>query len=228
MYATGDWVRWQDDGTIEFLGRRDDQVKIRGFRIELGEIEATLRADPRVRDAVVVARPYPEGTRLVAYVATDGPTPHQEVGFAAALRQQVAERLPEYMVPWAIVRLQALPLTASGKVDRQQLPAPVVEEVVEGTAAPETAFEAALAAGLGEVLGRPALGLDDDFFAHGGHSLLAMRAASLLRTRLDLEVPVRSVFEASTVRQLAARLEGARRSAQPPVPVASRTAALRV
>ncbi|WP_261340688.1 non-ribosomal peptide synthase/polyketide synthase [Amycolatopsis orientalis] len=190
MYRTGDLARWSADGVLEFLGRVDDQVKIRGFRVELGEVEAALTASGSVTRAVVVARE----DRLVAYV----------VGSVDGLREAVAARLPEHMVPSAFVVLDEIPLTPNGKLDRKALPAPEFA-TIEGRE-PRDAREEALCALFADVLGVERVGIDDDFFALGGHSLLVMRLVSRISAGLDATVSVRDVFDAPTVAALAARL----------------------
>ncbi|MFC7721123.1 amino acid adenylation domain-containing protein [Nonomuraea recticatena] len=192
MYRTGDLARWNPTGELEYLGRSDNQVKIRGFRIEPAEVEAALAAHPLVEQAVVVAR---DG-RLVAYA----------VGRAEgeALRGFVRGRLPEYMVPSAVVVLPALPLMPNGKVDRAALPAPEVGASVYR--APSAGEEEVLCRLFAEVLGVERVGVDDDFFALGGHSLLATRLVSRIRATLRVEVPIRAVFQAPTVAELAPHL----------------------
>ncbi|HEY4575524.1 MAG TPA: amino acid adenylation domain-containing protein, partial [Thermoanaerobaculia bacterium] len=216
LYRTGDLCRFRRDGEIEIVGRADHQVKIRGQRIEPGEIEAALAALPGVREAVVVAR---EG-RLVAYLA-GGAT-------ADELRSSLRERLPDSMVPAAFVTLGALPLTPNGKVDRQALSsmgaAPEPPGAAEAYQAPRTPAEEVVAGIWAELLGLDRVGLDGDFFALGGHSLLAAQVTSRLRRAFGVELPVRDLFEAPTVAELAARIEAARRtgaglSAPPLVPV---------
>jgi amino acid adenylation domain-containing protein len=189
LYRTGDLVRWNADGQLEYLGRIDHQVKIRGFRIELGEVEAQLRAQPGLREAVVVARPGPGGPRLVAYVSA-------QAGHAAdpaTLRQRLQFSLPDAMVPAVIVVLQALPQNANGKVDRHALPEPDVAGEAIGEA-PQGPVETALATHWAEVLGVPRIGRNDHFFERGGHSLLALRLLERLRAQ-GWTVPVRTLFQ---------------------------------
>ncbi|WP_116121188.1 non-ribosomal peptide synthetase, partial [Archangium gephyra] len=203
LYRTGDMVRWQGDGKLEFLGRRDGQVKVRGYRIELGEVEAALSRHPAVGEVVVVAREdVPGDKRLVAYAVAK---PGHELE-AGELRGWVKETLPEYMVPTAVVELKALPLTPNGKVDRKALPAPEQERVREGHEAPRTETERKLASLWAEVLHQEKVGLGEDFFELGGHSLLATQLVSRVREAFGVELPLRAVFEAPTVEKLAARV----------------------
>ncbi|WP_410607963.1 amino acid adenylation domain-containing protein [Amycolatopsis sp. lyj-109] len=209
MYRTGDRARWNHDGEVEYLGRVDHQVKVRGVRVEPGEIEAVLRGHDGVSDVVVLARPLAAGDyRLVAYVIGDAG--------ADALRAYTAERLPRYMVPSAFVALAAFPLTASGKLDRAALPAP---EVAGSGREPRTERERALCALFAEVLELPSVGVDDDFFHLGGHSLTATRLVSRIRAALGADLGVRSLFERPTPAGLAERLghAGIRDSAFDPV-----------
>ncbi|MEU8928202.1 condensation domain-containing protein, partial [Kitasatospora sp. NPDC048545] len=192
----------------EYAGRADQQVKLRGFRIELGEIEAVLGAHPAVgRAAVVVREDLPGGRGLVGYVVPAGNVTAEE------LRTHLARRLPEYMVPAAFVVLDALPLTVNGKLDRRALPAP--DLTATESRPPSTPQEQALAGLFAEILGLRSVGVDDDFFALGGHSLLATRLVSRVRTALDVELPIRALFEAPTVGALAARLTDRHDSAEP-------------
>jgi amino acid adenylation domain-containing protein len=210
LYRTGDLARWLVSGELDFLGRLDHQVKVRGFRIELGEIEAALLDHPNVREAVVLA---PSSGRdasdrtLVAYLVTEGDPGDPETG-DRELRDALRQRLPEYMLPSAFVRLPALPLTENGKLDRRALldlggaePAPR-----EAYVAPRTPIEEEVAAIWSTVLGRERVGVLDNFFEIGGHSLLVTQVVSRLRGGLGVELPLRALFEAPTVAGLAERI----------------------
>ncbi|HST59700.1 MAG TPA: amino acid adenylation domain-containing protein, partial [Longimicrobium sp.] len=222
LYRTGDRARWLADGVLEYVGRADAQVKVRGFRIELGEIETLLRGLDGVRDCVVVAREdRPGDRRLVAYVAGDAD--------AEAMRAALRRSLPEYMVPGAFVTMDALPLTPGGKLDRKALPAPDFASAADAYVAPRTPAEEALAGIWAEVLHAERVGVGESFFALGGHSLLAIRMVSRVRDVLGVELPVRVVFEAPTVAEMAARVEEMRLTAPsvlPPVMPADRTGPL--
>jgi amino acid adenylation domain-containing protein/non-ribosomal peptide synthase protein (TIGR01720 family) len=202
MYRTGDVVRWMPDGQLEFFGRSDDQVKVRGFRIELGEIEAALRAELSVGEAVVVVRKGAQGeSKLVAYVvpAAGGPAPSLR-----ELRERLGTRLPEYMVPAAIVVMEALPLNTSGKVDRKALPAPEqAREVPDDFEPPRTPSEHALAEVWAQVLGHQRVGIHDDFFELGGDSILAIQIISRA-AQAGLHVTAKQLFSLRTIAQLAA------------------------
>nr|WP_280301945.1 non-ribosomal peptide synthase/polyketide synthase [Nocardia neocaledoniensis] len=200
MYRTGDLVRWTRDGVLVYLDRIDFQVKFRGQRIELGEIETALRSLPGVNQAAAVVSASPTGDRLVGYAV---PEPGAELD-PARLRAGVAAALPSYMVPSVIVVLDAFPLNTSGKLDRKALPTP--EFVARPFRAPVSAAQRAVAEVFGAVLGRERVGLDDDFFELGGNSLVATRVAARLGTALSTRVPVRALFETSTVADLAATL----------------------
>ncbi|HYX23609.1 MAG TPA: amino acid adenylation domain-containing protein, partial [Thermoanaerobaculia bacterium] len=219
LYRSGDLGRFLPNGEVEYLGRLDHQVKIRGFRIELGEVEAALAALAGVRQAVVVVRS--DGSdrsdrsdrslgerRLVAYVVGD-----VEV---AELRQSLRERLPDYMVPAAFVVLETLPLTPNGKVDRKALSAPEAAPEQpgggEGYLAPRTPAEEVLAGIWADLLGLERVGAADHFFDLGGHSLLATQVTSRLRQAFGVEMPLRDLFEAPVLADLAARVEAARRT----------------
>ncbi|WP_233601565.1 non-ribosomal peptide synthetase [Corallococcus sp. AB038B] len=222
MYRTGDRVRYRADGVLEYLGRVDFQVKVRGFRIELGEVESALRQQEAVKDAVVVAKGEGAEKRLVAYVAPKAGATLEAEALKASLRQ----RLPEYMVPGAVVVLEALPLNSNGKVDRKALPEPEAQKSGNTYEAPRTEVEAKLAAIWAEVLRVPQVGVKDDFFALGGHSLLATQVVSRVRAETGAELPLRALFEAPTVEALARRLEKAGRAKAPAIVPVSRDAAL--
>ncbi|WPB88492.1 amino acid adenylation domain-containing protein [Streptomyces malaysiensis] len=211
MYRTGDVVRWNRAGQLEFVSRADDQVKIRGFRVEPGEVEAMLARHERVAQAVVIAREDTPGDKyLAAYVVPSHDTLDEaEAEFGTVVRDFMVDRLPQYMVPSAVVVLERLPLTVNGKVDRAALPAP---HHASGTGAgpgrrPATVYEELLCSVFAQVLDVPRVVVEDDFFALGGHSLLAVRLVSRIRAVMGLEVPVPAVFETPTVAGLAARLE---------------------
>jgi amino acid adenylation domain-containing protein len=209
MYRTGDLVRWRPDGVLEYLGRLDDQVKIRGFRIELGEIEAALAAHAGVREARVVVREDDTGDlRLVAYVVGDAE--------AGVLREHLLRGLPEYMVPAAYVRLEALPVTPNGKLDRKALPAPEGDAYARrGYEAPVGETEQALAEIWSELLGVGRMGRWDNFFELGGHSLLIVKLIERMRRR-DLHVEVGTLFMKPTIADLAEAVSGC--SPEEPVP----------
>ncbi|HEV2846484.1 MAG TPA: amino acid adenylation domain-containing protein, partial [Thermoanaerobaculia bacterium] len=209
MYRTGDLVRFRRDGEIDFLGRIDTQVKIRGQRVELGEIEIALTALAGVREAAVLAREDGPGgagdKRLVAYVVLEPGVDLADADLVEPLRR----RLTDAMVPRAFVRLDRLPATTNGKVDRRALAALAPESAAGAGTAPRTEAEARVAAVWAELLGMERVGVEDDFFSLGGHSLLATRVTYRLRQELGVEVPVALLYEAPTVAGLAARLENA-------------------
>ncbi len=209
LYRSGDLGRWRHDGTLEFLGRIDEQVKIRGFRIEPGEVQAVLEQHPEVAQATVIAREDQPGNRqLVGYVVAAEHTQPEP----ATLRRYLAEHLPDYMVPAAVVMLKALPLTPNGKIDRKALPAPDFT-AQSASRTPRTPVEHALATLFANTLGLEKVGIDDSFFDLGGHSLLATRLASRIRSMLSVELPVRTLFEAPTVALLAQRVTAGQASA---------------
>ena len=227
MYRTGDRARWLAGGELEYLGRIDQQVKVRGFRVEPGEVEAALCAHPAVRDAAVAARPDAGGgMRLVAYhLPADGEAPPAP----AELRAWLRERLPEHMVPAAFVALDAFPLTPSGKTDRRALPEPEAEAAAHAEpVAPSTPVEEILAGIWAQVLGTERVGVHDDFFALGGHSLLGAQVVSRIRVAFEVELPLRALFEAPSVAGLAARIEALRSDGSglvaPPIEPARREA----
>ena len=202
LYRTGDWVRWREDGQLEYLGRIDHQVKVRGFRIELGEIEAQLLAQPEVREAVVIARHGAAGARLAAYVSLEG---GHSVG-AAALKERLARALPDYMVPSAIAVLDVLPIGPAGKVDRQALPEPEILQDAKGYEAPLGEAEEAIAKVWCGVIGLARVGRNDNFFELGGDSILSLQIVARLRLA-GWKVSPKQIFERQTVAQLAGAAE---------------------
>ena len=199
MYKTGDRAKYLANGELVFLGRADDQVKLRGSRIELGEIEAALGSHPAIREAAVIVRDDGSGPRLVGYVTCTNAAPT-----TAAIKDHLRARLPDYMIPAAIVVLPAIPLSPNRKVDRKALPRP--DEDHSEYVAPNTALEAQVAAVWAAVLGIERIGVTENFFEAGGHSLLATQVISRLRAALAIELPVRALFEAPTIRELAAKI----------------------
>ena len=211
LYKTGDLARYCPDGNIEFLGRMDHQVKIRGFRIELGEIEAVLKRHPALQDAVVIARESEGEKRLVAYVV-----PKEEGGPGIEeLRGFLQAKLPAYMVPAAFVSMAALPLNPNGKVDRKALPAPDSDrpDLAKTFVAPRDALELQLSRIWEDILGVHPVGVTDDFFELGGHSLLAVRLAAQVRQQLGRDLQLMTLFQNTTVEQLASALRREQRGA---------------
>lgn len=220
LYKTGDLVRYRPDGRIDFVGRLDHQVKIRGFRIELGEIEALLQGHPAVREAAVMACQDGSGEAyLAAYVV-----PCDVDLDVAELRTYLKAKLPDYMVPRAFVPLTALPLTSHGKIDRSALPPPELSALEEsaGYTEPRTEMERLLAGIWADVLGLERVGVDDNFFEIGGHSLLAARLLGRIREALQVDLPLRALFETPTIGAIAAKVASASRTAAPPLERVSR------
>ncbi|MEH2149874.1 amino acid adenylation domain-containing protein [Nostoc sp.] len=205
LYKTGDLARYLPDGNIEYLGRIDNQVKIRGFRIELGEIETALSQHPHVQASCVIAREdTPGDKRLVAYIVAQP----QVTLTISELRSDLKEKLPDYMVPSAVVILESLPLTPNGKVNRRALPAPELSnELLEKYVAPRTPIEEMLALLWAQVLKVELVGRHDNFFELGGHSLLATQLISRVRSSLKVELPLRSLFAAPTIAELAPNIQ---------------------
>jgi acyl-CoA synthetase (AMP-forming)/AMP-acid ligase II/acyl carrier protein len=211
IFRTGDLARYLPDGNVEHLGRIGHQVKIRGIRIELGEIEAVLEQHPAVKRAVVLVKEYGSDRRLAAYlVVDDGPA-----ATIGGIRSFLRNRLPEYMVPAAYVMLEALPLTPSGKVDRRSLPEPdwSRRDLEQPFVAPRTPVEQALADACSRVLGVERVGIHDDFFDLGGHSLLVAELVLHIRKDLGVALSLQSLFSTPTVAGLSGVVEMARWSA---------------
>ncbi|AKS33470.1 non-ribosomal peptide synthetase [Mycolicibacterium goodii] len=204
MYRSGDLARRNADGEIEFVGRADEQVKIRGFRIELGEVSSAISVDPSVGQAVVVVSDLPSlGKSLVAYVTPAAGADHVDI---ERIRARVTAALPEYMVPAAYVELDAIPITAHGKIDRRALPEPQIASSTEFRE-PSTDTELQVAGLFAELLDRARVGADDSFFDLGGHSLLATKLVAAVRGRCGVDVGVQDIFEHATVAGLAAHID---------------------
>ena len=206
LYKSGDLARWLSDGTLEFLGRIDFQVKIRGFRIELGEIETVLSAFPGIKDAAVIAREDTPGNKyLAAYYVAETDT---EIS-VSALQSHLKEQLPDYMVPSAFMAMEKFPLTSSGKVNRKALPAPEESDLTLSTEyiAPRNQTESLLAGIWQQVLQRDTVGVTDNFFDLGGHSLMATQVASRIREAFGVELPLQDLFETPTINDLALKIE---------------------
>ncbi|MFM9435117.1 amino acid adenylation domain-containing protein, partial [Janthinobacterium sp. CG_23.3] len=222
LYKSGDLARYLPDGQIEYLGRLDHQVKLRGLRIELGEIEAALTAQDGVREAVVLAREDAPGEqRLVAYLVAHEDRPGADVADTARLRAALARTLPDYMIPAHFVLLPRMPLTPNGKVERKALPAPDLASSELAYVGPRTPEEEILAGIWAEVLQRgehEQIGVHEHFFHIGGHSLLATQVVSKLRAAFQLELPLRALFDATTIETLAQRIVQARREQGAGVP----------
>ena len=210
LYRSGDMVKYREDGSLDYLGRVDEQVKVRGYRIELGEIEAQLRLEPTIREAAVAAWEDGGGDkRLVAYLVLND----EEMPSARELKEHLRQKLPEYMVPATYVRIEKIPMTPNGKVDRKALPPPVKGQFESESeyVAPRTETEEILVRIWSEMLGIPRIGIHDNFFELGGHSLLATQIMSRIREELQIEVPLRSLFESPTIADLAEALDRIRR-----------------
>ncbi|MGW4282143.1 non-ribosomal peptide synthase/polyketide synthase [Nocardia sp. NPDC004750] len=212
LYRTGDLVRWDGDGNLRYIGRADTQVKVRGLRIELGDIEAALLAHEQVRAAVAQVRGDGGEQRLVAYVVADGAFDARQV------RNALLDRLPAYMVPSSVTRIDSIPLNANGKVDYRALPEPDPSAQDTEFRAPRGLIEQAIAAVFAELFDRPEIGADDDFFELGGNSLVATRALSRIGDVVDVTIPVRAIFEAPTVSGLAERIAQLRAVPSLPAP----------
>jgi len=216
LYRTGDLTRYRAEGVIEYIGRIDHQVKIRGFRIELGEIEARLLALDSVRETVVVAQDGATGPQLVGYVVPTADA-FDEGELRAALKATLKAELPEYMVPAHLLFLAQLPLTPNGKVDRKALPAPDASQLQSTYIAPQTATQHSVAEIWQAVLKLDRVGLSDNFFELGGHSLLVTQVVSRVRQALNVQVPLRTLFEHSTLKDFVAALGVDQAHQQPPI-----------
>ncbi|MEU7769457.1 amino acid adenylation domain-containing protein, partial [Nocardia sp. NPDC049190] len=213
LYRTGDLVRWDENGNLRYIGRADSQVKVRGLRIELGDIEAALLAHEQVSAAVAQVRTDRGEQRLTAYVVAEA-----EID-AKQIRGFLLERLPAYMVPSPVVRIDSIPLTANGKVDYRSLPVPGVSAQESEYRAPRGLIEQTVAGVFGELFDLPEVGAEDNFFGLGGNSLIATRALSRIGDAVDVSIPVRVIFEAPTVADLAERISQLRAVPSLPAPV---------
>ncbi|MCY7855055.1 amino acid adenylation domain-containing protein, partial [Bacillus sonorensis] len=218
IYRTGDLARWLPDGTIEFLGRIDHQVKVRGFRVELGEIESRIAQLDGMIEAAAIIRENSAGENEICAYYTSA-----RERTASELRTELSKVLPEYMIPSHFIQLEAMPLTANGKVDKRKLPVPAAEETHAAYKAPENETEEILAAIWEEVLGIKRPGIDDNFFSVGGHSLKAMMLTAKIQEQLQKDVPIKVLFEKPTIRGLAEFLQGeSREDVQPIEPAPSK------
>ncbi|MEK6335950.1 MAG: amino acid adenylation domain-containing protein [Acidobacteriota bacterium] len=208
LYRTGDLARYLADGNIEFLGRVDQQVKVRGYRVELQEIEAVLLEDPEIREAVVVMGRKNEEERLVAYLTTHG----LELPSQVELRRLLKQKLPDYMIPSAFVMLESMPLTSNGKIDRGALPEPdeTRPDLAQSYLAPRDKIEEQVAMIWAKVLGLKSVGVSDNFFDLGGHSLQAARLFAQIENRFGQSLPLSTLFQAPTIQQLAGQLRSSR------------------
>jgi amino acid adenylation domain-containing protein len=203
MYCTGDVVQWREDGTLDFLGRTDAQLKIRGHRIEPGEIETALAAHPAIAQAAVSVRHNPAGDQLVAYVVvSSGPTSPRD------LRAHLARQLPSYLLPTAFIEVDRLPVSASGKIDRRQLP--MSWPLPTAGDAPRRELEKVVADMAQDLLGIPRIGVHDDFFELGGHSLLAMQLIARIRDATGVDLPIQAVFDGRSAARISDAIEAAR------------------
>jgi len=210
LYRTGDLARWLPDGDLEYIGRVDHQVKLRGFRIELGEIEAAIEQQPQVRQAVAMVREdAPNDQRLTAYVSLrDGANIEGK-----ELRAALSSRLPEYMLPSQWVFLNEFPLTPNRKVDRRALPAPESDGASSTLSAPpSTESEIKVAEIWQELLNRKRVGINDNFFDLGGHSLLVVQLQSRLRKQLDCRISLVELFQRTTVFAIASYLDAQKKN----------------
>ncbi len=215
LYRTGDLVKFRTDGEIEFVGRVDYQVKIRGFRVEPGEVESILASHPQIKEAaILVNSDLPGEKRLIAYYVLQA---NAEIG-VKELRTYLAQHLPEYMIPAAFIELETMPLTANGKIDRNALPKPDQEAVIQSSETefvePRTPTEEVIAAIYAEVLSVEKVGVMHNFFELGGHSLLATQLISRVNKTFDVDVPLKALFEGPTVSQLALVVDGAKLQAK--------------
>ncbi|MGG6268954.1 non-ribosomal peptide synthetase [Leptolyngbya sp. AN03gr2] len=210
LYRTGDRAIYRTDGNLEFLGRIDNQIKIRGFRIELGEVEAVLTQHLQVQDAIVTVREIEGNRQLVAYIVSQNAEGLNE----RELRSFLKTKLPIYMLPAIFIAIDSVPLTVNGKVNQRALPVPRFNATQEYFSPATTSLETSLVALWSQLLGREQIGTQDNFFELGGHSLLVTQLVSRIRDRYQVELPMRTVFEAPTIAELAQRIEALKPATQ--------------
>ena len=213
MYRTGDLARWLPDGNIEYLGRIDEQVKIRGFRIELGEIESVLRKLRGIKDAVAVVKEKNGDKSICAYLVSDEEVDIDEI------KNSLRKELPEYMVPAYIMQIESIPVTKNGKLDKRALPEP---EAISGQEyiAPRNKTEQAIAGIFEEILGVSPVGIEDNFFEMGGHSLRAIRVVNQIEEKIGIRLPIKTIFTDPTVKLIAKEIEGRKEEEYIPIPMA--------
>ena len=201
MYRTGDLARWLPDGNIEYLGRIDEQVKIRGFRIELGEIESVLRKQTDIKDVVVAVKETNGDKSICAYIVSDEEVHIDEI------KNNLRKELPEYMVPAYMMQIESIPVTRNGKLDKRALPEPEATSGHEYIA-PRNKTEETIAGIFEEILGVKSVGIEDNFFEMGGHSLRATRLVNQIEAKMGIRLPLKTIFAAPTVELLAKEVEG--------------------
>ncbi|NIM78541.1 MAG: AMP-binding protein, partial [Candidatus Aminicenantes bacterium] len=225
LYRSGDLARWLADGNIEFLGRKDQQVKIRGFRIELGEIESQLLKREEIKETVILAKDKEDGDKyLCAYIVTGDRDDTEQESYASELRKYLNRRLPDYMVPSFFIKVDQMPLTFNGKINRKALPVPVFKDDTQKYTAPRDVVERKLVEIWSQVLAieMEKIGIDDNFFQLGGHSLKAAIANAKIHKELKVKLPLAEVFRVPTIRHLSECVKGEERYEYLPIEAAEK------